>query len=71
MEPGIVAGVSITAAVAFRSLLDRVRRAPVASPTAPPSSRVPRRAASTRVHAAPVQSQDYTVLTGNMVLATM
>eukprot|EP00171_Calliarthron_tuberculosum_P012414 IDg12414t1 len=73
MEPGIVAGVSITAAVAFRSLLDRVRRAPAtqASPITPPTSRVPRRTATTRVFVVPGSRHDSTVITGNMVLATI
>ncbi len=74
MEPGIVAGVSITAAVAFRSLIDRVRRSPASSPAqGKMAPTVKRQSALHSVHTIPLPltSQDNSVVTGNMVLANL
>lgn len=63
MEPGLVAGVSITAAVAFRALVDKVQRT-----QQPKRARVP---LQQRTRYVPVTSQESSVVTGNMVLANM
>lgn len=71
LEASIVAGVSVTAAVAFRSLIDRVRRGGPGQ-TETERTRTPVRRNTARVvMPASLDSQDPYYVTGNMVLATM
>lgn len=72
LEASIVAGVSVTAAVAFRSLIDRVRRGgPGQSDTGRARSSPARHNTARVTLPASLDSQDPQYVTGNMVLATM
>lgn len=66
-----MAGMSITAAVAFRSLLERMQRKPASSPAAAAKQRAPARAPAGGARAVPLTSQESSFVTGNMVLSTM
>lgn len=73
VEASMIAGVSITAAVAFRSLIDKVRRGGAVQAEAG-TARVPRRRSTNSariVKPIVLDAQDRSQVMGNMMLAAM